>query len=337
MLAPFAAPPKAHQSWGEFAATLGDRLFDDAQYFIINVLPKLIIILFLAWVLTRVLIVFTERMVRVAERHSGGPGHVSQARTLSSVVKATGLGIIGFLAVLQVLPMLGFNLAPLLTSAGVAGVAIGLAAQTIVKDCLNGMLILLENQYNVGDSIKIAGFTGQVEAMTLRKTSLRDGDGTLYIIPNSQITSVANLTRNYSAPVLNVAVDYGADPDKVIALLTEVAMGVRNDPKFESDFLADPSVLGVDAVKGSQIIYPISLKTEANQQWGALRELQRRIRVALVEHQMLPGDPYRVFHLGEEGTLAPASGELHHEPNSHHPDPTAAKPVEINPFTGEGA
>ncbi len=337
MLALFAAAPKAHQSWGDFAASLGDRLFDDAQYFIINVLPKLVIIFVLAWILTRILTVFTERMVRVAERHSGGSGHVSQARTLSSVVKATGLGIIGFLAVLQVLPMLGFNLAPLLTSAGVAGVAIGLAAQTIVKDCLNGMLILLEDQYNVGDWIKIAGFTGQVEAMTLRKTSLRDGDGTLYIIPNSQITSVANLTRNYSAPVLSVALDYGADPDKVIALLTEVSMSVRNDPKFKDAFLSDPSVLGVDAVKGSQIIYPIALKTGANQQWGPLRELQRRIRLALVEHDLLPGDPYRVFHYDQPATQAPSSGELHHEPNSHHPDPTAARPIEVNPFTGEGA
>ena len=337
MLALFAAAPKVHESWGDFAGALGDRLFDDAQYFIVNVLPKLAIILVLAWVLSRVLSIFTERMVRVAERHAGGPGHVSQARTLSSVVKATGIGVIGFLAVLQVLPMLGFNLAPLLTSAGVAGVAIGLAAQTIVKDCLNGMLILLEDQYNVGDWIKIAGFTGQVEAMTLRKTSLRDGDGTLYIIPNSQITSVANLTRNFSAPVLNVAVDYGADPDQVIALLTEVSMGVRNDPKFKDAFLADPAVLGVDAVKGSQIIYPIVLKTGANQQWGPLRELQRRIRIALIEHQLLPGDPYRVFHLNDEATQAPSSGELHHESNSHHPDPTAAKPIEVNPFTGEGA
>ena len=268
MLALFAAAPKPHQSWGDFAASLGDRLFDDAQYFIVNVVPKLVIIFILAWILTRILAAFTERMVRVAERHSGGPGHLSQARTLSSVVRATGIGVIGFLAVLQVLPMLGFNLGPLLTSAGVAGVAIGLAAQTIVKDCLNGMLILLEDQYNVGDWIKIAGFTGQVEAMTLRKTSLRDGDGTLYIIPNSQITAVANLTRNFSAPVLNVAVDYGADPDAVIKLLTEVSMGVRNDPAFKDAFLQDPAVLGVDAVKGSQIIYPIAIKTGANQQWG---------------------------------------------------------------------
>ena len=322
-----------HVSWSEFAASLGDRLFDTAQNFLVNILPKLVIIALFTWVLIKLLTLVTDRMARVAEHHAAAATRVQQARTLSSVLRATGIGVLVFLAVLQALPMLGFNLGPLLTSAGVAGVAIGLACQTIVKDCLNGMLILVEDQYNVGDVIKIAGLGGQVEAMSLRKTTLRDGDGTLYLIPNSQITTVANQTRDWSVATVNVAVDFSAEPDEVIQLLTEVANGVRNDPAYKDAFLADPTLLGVDSIKGSQVIYPIILKTKANQQWGAQRELQRRVRLALAEHKMLPGDPNRVYNLAAHTTTMGAHLQGESAPK---PDPTTLKPHEVNPFTGEG-
>jgi small conductance mechanosensitive channel len=156
------------------------------------------------------------------------------------------------------------------------------------------------------------------------------------VIPNSQITTVANQTREFSVATINVSVDFSADPDKVMALLKDVAMGVRNDPKYKGVFLADPTLLGVDAIKGSQVIYPVQLRTKANQQWAAMRETQRRIRIALAEHHLLPGDPLRVF--GMQGA-APAALEA--EANAaggaaKGPDPTAAKPNEVNPFTGEG-
>lgn len=299
-------------------------------------LPKVLIIGLLAWGLIRVISYFTGRMARIAEKHAAAATRISQVRTISSVLRATGIGVVSFLAVLQILPLLGFNLAPLLASAGVAGVAIGLACQTVVKDCLNGVLILVEDQFNVGDWITVAGLTGQVEAMSLRKTTLRDGDGTIYFVPNSQITSVANKTRDFSVATVNVDVDFSADPDEVIKVLTEVAMGVRNDPTFKDAFLADPTLLGVDAIKGSQVIYPIILKTRANQQWGPKRELQRRIRIALEEHHMLPGDPLRVFTAHGPQALGAGAGASHGAAAPPPPDPTSAKPQEVNPFTGEG-
>ena len=341
MLALFTLATKAqeaqhafvHESWSDFVATLGDRLFDTGQNLIVHVLPKLAVIALFTWILIRLLTLVTDRMARVAEHHAAASTRVQQTRTLSSVIRATGIGVLVFLAVLQALPMLGFNLGPLLTSAGVAGVAVGLACQTIVKDCLNGMLILVEDQYNVGDVIKIAGLSGQVEAMTLRKTTLRDGDGTLYLIPNSQITTVANQTRDYSVATVNVAVDFSANPDDVMRVLKEVANGVRRDPAYADDFLADPTLLGVDSIKGSQVIYPIILKTKANQQWGAQRELQRRVRIALMEHNMLPGDPNRVYNLSDH---AVTTGAHLPEQEAGKPDPTLLKPHETNPFTGEG-
>jgi small conductance mechanosensitive channel len=313
-----------------FFKAIDDKWVADLQDFIHQALPKIVVILIVAWILTRLLRLITTRILKVAERHTGGIGHISQVRTLTSVIRATGIGIIVFLAVLQILTVLNFNMEPLLASAGVAGVAIGLAAQTIVKDCLNGVLILVEDQYNVGDVVKLAGLGGTVEGMTLRRTMVRDADGTLYVIPNSQITTVANQTRDFSVATINVSVDFSAEPDKVMALLKEVAMGVRNDPKYKDVFLADPTLLGVDAIKGSQVIYPVQLRTRANQQWAAMRETQRRIRIALQENHLLPGDPLRVF--GAQGTVPAGPGAAGPETPAKGPDPTAAKANEVNPF-----
>ena len=325
-----------HQLFSGFFDTLSREYVQDLQDFLHDKLPKLIVVLVGAWLLTRLLEVIAVRIVKSAERHSTGPSHLAQVKTLTSVVRATGIGVIAVIAALYILPLLGFNLGPLLTSAGVAGVAIGLAAQTIVKDCLNGFLILVEDQYNVGEVVRVAGLSGTVESMSLRKTQLRDGDGTLYLVPNSQITTVANLTRDFSVATINVSVDFSENPDEVITLLKKVAMEVRNDPAYSSVYLADPVLLGVDSIKGSQVTYPVQLRTKANQQWAALRETQRRIRIALGEHGMLPGDPMRVFrYSGESAGQGPAAlPERAAEPKAA--DPTMAKPNEVNPFTGEG-
>ncbi len=335
MLLLFAGTPVVahHHDWRTLLSP--DELFDDLHRLVIEVLPRVLIILVISWAAIRVLTYFTDRMARVAERHAAAKSRISQTRTLSSVLRARGIGIAGFLAVLQILPLIGFNLGPLLASAGVAGVAIGLACQTVVKDCLNGMLILVEDQYDVGDVIRVAGLTGQVEAMSLRKTTMRDGDGTLYIVPNSQVTTVANLTRDFSVATVNVDIDFSANPDEVIKVLREIAMSVREDPAFKDAFLEDPTLLGVDAIKGSQVTYPIILKTRANEQWAPKRELQRRIRIALEEHRMLPGDPLRVFTTSGPLSLGAHALEPAGKPPAA-PDPTAAHAPDINPFSGEG-
>jgi small conductance mechanosensitive channel len=239
-------------------------------------------------------------MVHVAEQHAAEPGRVSQVKTLAGVIHATGLAIIGLIAGLQILDAFGVNLAPLLASAGVAGVAIGLAAQNIVRDMLNGMLILVEDQFSVGDTVRLAGMTGTVEAMTLRKTTVRDGDGTLYIIPNSQITAVANLSVGYSVATVNVSVDFSANPDKVTELLKGIAMELRNSAEFKDVFVDDPQILGVDAIKGSELIFPVVFKTLATQQYAPVREFRRRVRLALEKQALLPGDPNRIFRLNED-------------------------------------
>jgi len=318
---------------GRFLGRVLDEWINDSQEFIHTKLPRLVVIALIAFVLSRLLGLATSRMVRVAEMRGAGLGRRTQVRTMAGVIRATGLAMIAVIALLQALDSMGFNLGPLLASAGVAGIAIGLAAQNIVKDMFNGMLFLLEDQFNVGDVVKLAGLTGTVESMTLRKTTVRDADGTLYVIPNSQITTVANLSVDFSVATVNVSVDFSANPDEVTKLLKQIAMEVRNSDEFKNVFLQDPQVLGVDAVKGSQVIFPVVFKTIANQQYGPMREFQRRVRLALEEKHMLPGDPYRVFR--PTGESAAAGPEPETKDETPPPDPTSIKQPEANLFGSE--
>jgi small conductance mechanosensitive channel len=311
-----------------FLRGLNQEWLSDVQEFLHTGLPKLLFIGLTVWILILVVNFLTGRVIKIAEhRDKLGTASGAQVRTLATVIRATGIGIVLFLAFLQVMEnVLHFNLGPLLAGAGVASVAVGLAAQTIVKDVLNGILILVEDQYNVGDVVTLAGMTGTVDTMTLRKTTLRGFDGTLYIIPNSQVTNVANQSRDFSVSTLNVSVDFSANPDQVIPLLKKIALEVRTEPAFKDIFVGDPQVFGVDSIKGTEVIYPIQIRTLPRKQFEAMREMQRRIRLALEEHNLLPGSPYRVSGTGPareaaEGTKAP--------------DPTTAKPNETNPFTGE--
>src|ERR1035437_3877757 len=288
----------ARWSWfseGRFLGRVLDGWSSDTQEFVRNRLPHLLVVAAIAFILSRLLRIVTLRMTRVAEQHAAGPGRIAQVKTVSQVVRATGLTIIGVIAGLQFLDAVGINLGPLLASAGIAGVAIGLAAQNIVKDVLNGILILVEDQFNVGDTVRIAGLAGTVEAMTLRKTTVRDADGTLYVVPNSQITTVANLSVGYSVATVNVSVDFSANPDQVTELLKGIAMEIRASEEFRDLFVADPQIPGVDAIKGSEIIFPVVFKTLATKQYAPVREFRRRVRLALEEHHLLPGDPNRIF------------------------------------------
>lgn len=306
-----------------------DEWIGDTQEFIRIKLPHLLVAAIIGFALYRVLSLITSRMIRIAEQHAAAHSRIGQVRTMAGVIRATGMTIIAAIVTMQFLAAIGVNLAPLLASAGVAGVAIGLAAQNIVRDMLNGVLILLEDQFNVGDTIKIAGVSGVVETMTLRKTILRDGsDGTVYVIPNSQITTVANQSADYSIATVNVSVDFSANPDKVMEMLKQIAADVRTSPDFKDLFVADPQVLGVDAVKGSELIFPVVFKTRATKQYAPVREFKRRVRLALEDNHLLPGDPYRVYTGGTEGkTPAARSGT-----DSPKPDPTTIKPQEANPF-----
>lgn len=274
--------------------------------------PRILVVLLLAFVLTRLVRFFVNRMLKLAEKQVGNSQRASQLRTMAAILRATSYSVIGFIVLLHVLSVFNINLTPLLASAGVLGVGVGLGAQSIFKDMINGILILLEDQYNVGEVVKIASLTGTVEDMSLRRTNLRDGDGTLYIIPNSQIATVSNLSRDFSVASLNLSVDASADPDKVIAILRRVALEVRNDAAFKQIVMADPDVPGLDAIKGREVIYPITIRVRANQRDGVLRELRRRI-IKAFEREGIPlgTDPANMLIMQHaDPTASPAQQPL---------------------------
>jgi small conductance mechanosensitive channel len=218
-----------------------------------------------------------------------------QLRTISSVTYSVGLFIIVFVAALQILPLLGINMGPLLASAGIAGVAVGFGAQTLVHDFINGFFILVENQYDIGDVIKIAGVQGSVEFMTLRRTVLRDADGTVHNVPSSQITVVSNLTRDWTQLALHIAVAYKTDSDLVVKVLNEVGSEIATDPEFSEKIVAKPQVPGIEKVSGDEVDYLMLVKTRPGQQDMVRRELRRRIKACFEKNDIQPGNPNRVF------------------------------------------
>lgn len=258
--------------------------------------PKVLVILVLAFIFVRLLGLVTRKLVSLTEKSAKGAIRTQQVRTITSVVRSVGAFLIVFFSGMTILKD-GFkiNIEPLLASAGIAGLAIGFGAQTMVKDVINGFFILVENQYDIGDTVKIAGVTGAVEDITLRRTILRDGDGTLHIVPNSAIQIVSNTTRDWSQVTMHVAVDYGENSDRVVGLLKEVATEIYNDPAIKGNVVAEPEVPGIERVRGNEVDYLMLVKVRPGKQYGVARELRRRIKACLEKNNIKAGAPSQII------------------------------------------
>ncbi len=261
----------------------------DLAHFIQYGLPQLLFAVLVAFVLQQIIGFFVRRIHKRAESLVGNSQRSAQLRTMAAILRATAYAIIGFYLLTQILGAIGVSLGPFIASAGVIGLGISFGAQSIFKDMLTGIFILVEDQYSVGDTIKIAGLTGTVEDQTLRVTTLRDGDGTVYIVPNSQITTVSNLSRDYSVGTLNISVSGHEDPDHVISVLKEIASKLRADEAFKDVIIAEPSVAGVDKLAGPDALYPINVRVRINQRDGVMRELRRRVLIAFEKEKIAYG------------------------------------------------
>ena len=268
----------------------------DWENFLRRDFPKIVVVLVVAVVLIRLLSAATARLVQLS-RSEVLPAAIraQQLRTLASVLNSVGIAVILFVAAMQVLPVLGINMGPLLASAGVAGLAIGFGAQTLVHDVINGFFILMENQYNVGDVVRLAGVSGSVESMSLRRTTLRDDTGAVHVIPNSEIKIVSNLTRDWAQTALHISVDYRENSDRIVDLLKQVGNELRNDPRYAESLVADVDVPGIERVAGGEVDYLMLAKTRPGQQYSVSRELRRRIKECFEKNNIQPGNPARVY------------------------------------------
>jgi small-conductance mechanosensitive channel len=208
--------------------------------------------------------------------------HVATSRrrlqTLSTTFRGIVQTIILFIGLVTFLSQIGVNITPILTSAGVLGIAIGLGAQSLIKDFFAGFLILLEDQFSVGDTVKIGENTGTVEQLTLRVTRVRALDGSLTMIPNGSIGAVVNYSKGWSRVVLDVEIDYREDVDRAMRVMLETAKRMREESR--SDIIEDPVMLGVDKLGAAGVTLRLLAKTASNKQADVGRELRRRVKLA---------------------------------------------------------
>jgi len=265
--------------------------------------PKIILIIIGAWIVMRATKLAGKKIVAHAEDDHPITKSEREKRlkTLVNIINSAIKVFVYIVASFMILKEVGVDITPLLAGVGIAGLAIGFGAQTLVKDFLTGFFILMENQYRVGDVVKIGDHAGLVEEVNLRTTVLRDLEGVVHTIPNGEVQSVNNLTHGWSRVVLNIGVAYKEDVDKVIDVLKEVGKKMREGKPYDQLMLEDPQILGVDDFGESEVTIKMIAKTIPLKQWDVGRELRRRIKYAFDKEGIeIPFPQHTVYIRKEE-------------------------------------
>jgi small-conductance mechanosensitive channel len=207
-----------------------------------------------------------------------GQRRQQRAETMGSLLKSVATGIILAVVTVMVLSKLGVDVAPIIASAGIVGIAFGFGAQNLVKDFLSGIFMILEDQYGVGDTVDLVEATGTVEAVGLRVTRLRDVNGTVWYVRNGEILRVGNQSQNWARTVLDVTVSYEADLERVQDVLQHVATSTYEEEQFHDVILEEPEVWGVERFDKDGVVVRVVLKTAPAQQWLVARAMRRRIK-----------------------------------------------------------
>lgn len=227
-----------------------------------------------------------------------------RARTLGTLLRSIVTIAVIAVAALMILDEIGMNIAPLLASAGILGVALGFGSQSLVKDFLSGIFMIVEDQYGVGDNVDLGDAVGTVESVGLRVTQVRDVNGTLWYVPNGQISRVGNQSQGWARAVVDIAVGYGQDLARASDVVLETAKELSKDPEYRDLVLEEPEVWGVERLAVNGVLLRCVIKTAPLQQWKVARELRRRVTSAFIaENIAFPFAPQSV-------TPDPVAGEL---------------------------
>ena len=274
--------------WTEFALGHGTRL---------------LAILLIALLLIRVLRIVTRRLIAGAGAQSAARVarmREQQTRTLAGILYSGGTAVIAIVAILTALPEFGFNITPVAAAAGLASLAIGFGAQHVVRDFINGFFTILEDQYVVGDVVRIGDVVGRVEHMTLRRTVVRDPQGAVVTIPNGEITKVANLSRDWGQLFLDATVAVDQPLDEALNALEDVATEFRADPSWSPMLLDGPRVLGVESLAPNGTTVRLQVRTAPTRQDDVARELRRRIQIELAGRGIQLGGLQRIQIVASE-------------------------------------
>jgi moderate conductance mechanosensitive channel len=244
-------------------------------------IARIFIIWGLAWILWSflrgVFMALRNQIVgRITERHD-----FRRIDTLTSVFRYTTSVVIVAMAVMLTLSELGISITPILATAGVAGIAVGFGAQSLVKDFFNGLFLLIENQVSEGDIIEAAGKSGYVERVTLRHIRIRDYDGSVHFIPNGMITLVTNRSRDYVFAVIDLTIPRTEKLDEIFESMRTISSAMRQDSDFGVDMLDDIDIAGVEKLEDARVVVRCRIKVRPTKQWRVRREFLRRMKCAL--------------------------------------------------------
>jgi small-conductance mechanosensitive channel len=240
----------------------------------LSILVLLAVAMLIRWVVHRII----DRGVAGLSAGPLSDRRAVRARTMGSLLRSVVTTLIVVVVLIMVIDELGYPVAPLIASAGVVGLAIGFGAQSLVKDYLSGMFMILEDQYGVGDVVDLGEASGTIEAVGLRVTRLRDVNGTVWYVRNGEILRVGNMSQNWARTVLDIGVAYSADLDQVRRVLREVAHDLWEDPEFAGLVIEEPEVWGVEALTADGVTVRVTMKTAPMEQWKVARAMRERIK-----------------------------------------------------------
>jgi len=275
---------------------------------LIRVLVVLLIAVAAMWILG----IITRRVA--ASVGEAGPSadssHEQRVRTLVGLLQGVGVVFIALVTIFMILQVMGVNVAPLLAAAGVFGLAVSFGAQSLVKDVISGLFMLWENQFGVGDVIRVGETAGLVEKVTLRVVVLRDIHGTVHIIPNGEIKQISNLTRSWSRAVLEIGVAYKENVDRVMEVMRDVGREMWEDDAWRPLLLEEMVVPGVESFGDSAVVIRMMAKTLPLKQWDTARELRRRLKNRFDAEGIQIPFPHRTFYWGEGQAPAGSAGSV---------------------------
>jgi small-conductance mechanosensitive channel len=233
----------------------------------------------LAWVGLRVVKLIARRIEMSVDDGDDSVTTLREkrGRTITQLLRSVGRVVIVTIAILLTFNVF-INIAPILAGAGILGLAISFGAQSLVRDIISGFFILLENQFAVGDVIDAAGKSGVVERMTMRVVVLRDLEGTMHVIPNGEIKVVSNKTRGWARAVVDIAVPYTEDVDRILEVVRDEAAQFSSDPVWELQLDGPVEVLGIEELRDNSVVIRTLLKTQPGSQWNVAREFRRRLK-----------------------------------------------------------
>jgi moderate conductance mechanosensitive channel len=261
---------------------------------------KIVLIIIALFVVLKLVKSFSKRSSKLFLKKRDDEESRKRAETISSVIRNTLSVTVVTLALLILIGQIGIEIGPLLAAAGIAGLAIGFAGQSLVKDIINGFFILLEDQIRVGDIVEVGGISGVVEKINLKLTRLRDLEGNVHFIPNSVIDIVSNKTKEYSCYLLDIGVAYREDADEVMEVIKQIDEEMRSDPDWKDKILQPIEIFGLDRFDDSAVVVRARTRTLPAKQWGVGREFKRRIKKRFDEMDIEIPFPHTTLYIGQD-------------------------------------